>query len=114
MSSICFSQTIGGIGLSKDGVEFCIGSIQDNNLYVSTDVKFPLHVNSVGYMNVGLGYKFNRNLISFKGGFYSLYKYESLRIQIGTEYLIKLRNAYIGLSYLNDQKLTIKTLLIIG
>lgn len=65
MSSIVYSQTIGGIAISSSGIEFCIGQKQDNLLYVSSDVKFPHMFNSSGYINSGLGYNINNNIFFF-------------------------------------------------
>lgn len=110
MSSIVFSQTIGGIAISKGGVEFCMGSLQDNMSYISTDVKFPLNPLSIGYMNIGLGYAFTNNIVSLKGGLYSLQKYEPIKMQYGIEYLRQFRTFNVGISYLSQSKLSVKLL----
>lgn len=110
MSSIVYSQTIGGIAISRSGVEFCVGSVQDSQFYVSSDVKFPLSMASTGYMNFGLGYKFNSDVFSLKCGLYSPQKYEPLRLQYGVEYIRELKTFYVGISYLTDTKLSFKLL----
>lgn len=110
MSSISFSQTIGGIAFSKSGIEICMGN-DHNRIFTSTDLKFPTSTNPIGYLNMGIGHSFNSNVISFKNGLYSPSKYEPLKFQYGIEYLRNFEDFYVGISYLSSSKLSLKFLI---
>jgi len=86
------------------------GHIHDNHFYLSTDIAFPVDHKQSVYFNIGIGHLKNRSVTSVKVGLYSPNGYSPPRLQIGGEYLLKVKSVFIGGSYLNESKLTIKIL----